>query len=185
VDVAAWRRETRARLIDARSRIPAEEHQRVSLAIVGRLESLLAGFSAQTISSYWPYKGEVDLRALMERLRARGWITALPSVVGPRTPLEFRLWDSESEMEAGVYGIPVPRDRNLVTPDVIITPLVAFDTAKYRLGYGAGYFDATLASLEPRPRAIGVGFELGSVETIYPMETDIPMEFIVTEAGVR
>lgn len=185
MDVAAWRRETRARLIDARSSIPPDEHQRASLTIVNRLESLLAGFPAQTISSYWPYKREVDLRDLMDRLRGRGWTTALPSVVRPRTPLEFRVWNSDSDMDAGVYGIPVPRERNLVTPDVIVTPLVAFDTAKYRLGYGAGYFDTTLASLNPRPRAIGVGFELGSLETIYPLETDIPMEFIVTEAAVR
>jgi 5,10-methenyltetrahydrofolate synthetase len=185
VDIAAWRRETRARLIQERSRIPPEEHQQASLAIVGRLEALLADFPARTISAYLPYKGEVDLRVLMERLRARGWITALPSVVGPRQPLEFRQWGSNSEMDPGVYGIPVPRERNLVTPDIIVTPLVAFDAAKYRLGYGAGYFDITLASLHPRPVAIGVGFEMGSLETIHPLDTDIPMEFIVTESAVR
>jgi len=185
VDVPAWRREARTRLISERSQIAPEEHQQASQKIERFLEQLLSSFPAQIISAYWPYKGEVDLRPLMARLRAQGWITALPAVVGPHKPLEFLRWDSESEMDAGVYGIPVPRHRELVTPGVIVTPLVAFDANKYRLGYGAGYFDATLAHLAPRPHAIGVGFELGRLDTIYPFETDIPMEHIVTERGVQ
>ena len=117
----------------------------------------------------------------MDSLRLQGWTTALPSVVGPRQPLDFFRWETNSEMDAGVYGIPVPRSRERIRPDIVIMPLVGFDEAKYRLGYGAGYFDATLASFEPRPRAIGVGFELGRMPTIFPYETDIPMDVIVTE----
>ena len=88
-------------------------------------------------------------------------------------------------MDSGVYGIPVPRIRIPVLPDVIVIPLVGFDAQNFRLGYGAGYFDITLAALEPRPLTIGVGFEVARLETIYPHPNDIPLDLIVTEAGVQ
>ena len=185
MDVAAWRRETRARLIAAREQIPSADHQRASLTIEAGLETFLGRFPPQILSAYWPFKSEVDLRPLMERLRAKGWITALPSVLGPRKPLEFLRWASDTEMDAGVYGIPVPRVRQVVRPDIIVMPLVGFDPQNYRLGYGAGYFDITLVRLQPRPRAIGVGFELSRLETIYPMPTDIPLDLVITEAGLQ
>jgi 5-formyltetrahydrofolate cyclo-ligase len=100
-------------------------------------------------------------------------------------PLEFLRWAVDTEMDAGVYGIPFPKLRELVIPQIIVLPLVAFDSANYRLGYGAGYFDITLASMTPRPRSIGVGFELSRIETIYPLPTDIPLDLIITEAGVQ
>jgi 5-formyltetrahydrofolate cyclo-ligase len=186
MDVAGWRRETRARLVEERLQIPADEHRVASQKIEAALEEVLNGMPPQILSVYWPYRGEVDLRALMDRLRHRGWTTALPSVVARRTPLEFFRWAADSEMhETGAYGIPVPASKELVKPSVVITPLVAFDAKNYRLGYGAGYFDVTLGNLDPRPLAIGVGFEMNRVDTIYPMETDIPMDIVVTEEGVQ
>jgi 5-formyltetrahydrofolate cyclo-ligase len=184
VDTAAWRRETRKLSIAERLRMAPEAHQAAATAVESALAGFLLPLPPQTLGAYWPYRGEVDLGRLMQKLRDRGWITALPRVVGPHQPLEYLRWDADSEMEAGVYGIPVPRARVPVRPDVLLAPLVAFDEAKYRLGYGAGYFDATLAGLAPRPRAIGVGFELGRVHTTYPLATDIPMDLIVTEAGI-
>ena len=89
------------------------------------------------------------------------------------------------EMDLGPYEIPVPRDRSVVQPNVVIAPLVAFDRKNFRIGYGSGYFDITLASLDPSPLTIGVGFELSCLETIYPLPTDIPLNLIVTVAGVR
>jgi 5-formyltetrahydrofolate cyclo-ligase len=185
MDVVAWRKQTRARLIEERGRIPADEHQRASLSIEQSLEQVLAPLPPQILSAYWPYKGEVDLRPLLERLQSKGWTTALPHVVGPRKPLEFHKWIVGAEMDAGVYGIPVPRNRELVRPDIIVMPLVAFDSQNYRLGYGAGYFDITLVRLDPRPRAIGVGFELSRLNTIHPLPTDIPMDLVITEAGIQ
>jgi len=184
MDVAAWRREMRARLIDARLGISAEEHERSSRAIVNHVEGILGPIPPQTISAYWPFKGEVDLRPLMGRLQAMGWITALPSVVRRRSPLEFLEWRDGMEMDLGPYDIPVPRNRKVVRPDVVIAPLVAFDRNNYRLGYGSGFFDITLAALQPPPLTIGVGFEISGVETIHPLPTDIPLNLIVTEAGV-
>jgi 5,10-methenyltetrahydrofolate synthetase len=184
MDVAAWRREMRARLIDARLGISAEEHERSSRAIVNRVDGILGPIPPQTISAYWPFKGEVDLRPLMGRLQAMGWITSLPSVVRRRSPLEFLEWRDGMEMDLGPYDIPVPRNRKVVRPDVVIAPLVAFDRNNYRLGYGSGFFDITLAALQPPPLTIGVGFEISGVETIHPLPTDIPLNLIVTEAGV-
>jgi 5-formyltetrahydrofolate cyclo-ligase len=184
MDVAAWRRETRARLIDVRLGISAEAHRRDSLAIENRLEEILDPLPAQTLSAYWPFKGEVDLRPFMERLQLKGWVTALPSVVRRRAPLEFLRWTAGMEMDLGPYDIPVPRNREIVHPQVVIAPLVAFDRNNYRLGYGSGYFDITLAALRPPPLTIGVGFELSSLETIHPLPTDIPLSLMVTEAGV-
>ena len=185
MNVAAWRKETRPRFIEQRLRIPPEEHRQASLTVESFLEQILGSLPPQAISAYWPFKAEVDLRGLMERLRGKGWVTALPSVVGPRTPLEFLRWTSGAEMDFGVYGIPVPRTHEPVRPDIVITPLVAFDAQNYRLGYGAGYFDITLAGMQPRPRSIGVGFELCRLETIYPLHTDVPMDMVVTESGIQ
>ena len=88
-------------------------------------------------------------------------------------------------MASGVYDIPVPEARNVVRPDVVLAPLVGFDAENYRLGYGGGYFDRTLAALAPRPVAIGVGFEVQHLDSVYPRPHDIPMEVIVTEAQCR
>lgn len=185
MDVVAWRKQTRARLIEERGRIPSDEHQRSSLAIEQSLEGLLAALPPQILSAYWPYKGEVDLRSLLERFQQKGWTTALPHVVGPRKPLEFHKWVAGMEMDSGVYGIPVPRTRELQRPDIIVMPLVAFDEENYRLGYGAGYFDITLVRLEPRPMSIGVGFEMSRLKTIQPLPTDIPLDFVITESGIQ
>jgi 5,10-methenyltetrahydrofolate synthetase len=70
-------------------------------------------------------------------------------------------------------------------PQAVLAPLVGFDRQCYRLGYGGGYFDRTLAALAPRPLAIGVGFEMSQMETIFPQSFDIPMDLIVTEARIR
>jgi 5,10-methenyltetrahydrofolate synthetase len=185
MDVVAWRKQTRTRLIEERGRIPADEHERISLAVETSLNEILDPLPPQVLSAYWPYKGEIDLRPTMERLQAKGWTTALPHVVGPRKPLEFHKWIVGAEMDSGVYGIPVPRTRELVRPDIIVMPLVAFDSENYRLGYGAGYFDITLVRLDPRPRSIGVGFEFTRQGTIHPLPTDIALDFVITEMGIQ
>jgi 5,10-methenyltetrahydrofolate synthetase len=185
MDVFAWRRETRARLIAQRLSIPGEEHLRLSLKIEQLVEEVLLDLPPQTVSAYWPFQAEVDLRGLIERLRVKGWTAALPFVVKKGSPLEFHRWVADAEMDQGVYGIPVPRIRVPVQPDVSILPLVGFDAQNFRLGYGAGYYDITLAALQPRPRTIGVGFELSRLETIHPHPSDIPLDLIITEAGIQ
>ena len=148
----------------------------------GRLEELLSGLQCRVLGFYWPFKGEFDARPLARRLIKRGVAVALPAVVERKGPLEFRLWRPRAPMERGAYDIPVPRERNLVRPDHLLIPAVGFDEAGYRLGYGGGYYDRTLAVLTPRPFAIGVGFEIARLETVYPQVHDVPLDVIVTEA---
>jgi 5,10-methenyltetrahydrofolate synthetase len=88
-------------------------------------------------------------------------------------------------MTKGIYGIAVPRESRQVTPDIVIVPVLGFDAANYRLGYGGGYFDRTLTILEPRPMAVGVGFEAARLDTIFPRAHDIAMDVVVTEAALQ
>ena len=110
---------------------------------------------------------------------------ALPAVVEKTGPLEYRAWRPGEPLIDGVWNIPVPQKREIVVPDAVLAPLVGFDSQCYRLGYGGGYFDRTLAAISPRPLAIGVGFELSRIETIFPQPFDIAMDVIVTEVETR
>ncbi len=110
---------------------------------------------------------------------------ALPAVVDKKGPLEYRAWRPGEALVDGVWNIPIPEVRNVVVPQAVLAPLVGFDRQCYRLGYGGGYFDRTLAAISPRPLAIGVGYEMSQIETIFPQSFDIPMDVIVTEARIR
>ncbi|HZS85063.1 MAG TPA: 5-formyltetrahydrofolate cyclo-ligase [Stellaceae bacterium] len=183
-EVRTWRRAERARLIERRTATPLAERRAWSQALESHLERLIAARAPRRIGFYWPFKAEFDPRPLISRLLAEGREAALPAVLAPKTAMEFRRWTPDSAMESGVYDIPVPKARDILLPDLVLAPLVGFDAARYRLGYGGGYFDRTLAALTPRPAAIGVGFELGRLETVFPQPHDIPMTAIVTERGV-
>ena len=131
----------------------------------------------------WPHQGEYDARPLVERFIAQGGRAALPVVAARGSALQFRCWEPGVAMVAGEHGIPVPADGEPLSPDLMLVPLVGFDEAGYRLGYGGGYFDRTLAGLA-RAHTIGVGYESARVPSIEPQPHDLPMRWIVTEAGV-
>lgn len=137
-----------------------------------------------TLAVCWPVRGEFDPRPLAGRLAAQGWTLSMPVVVVPAAPMAFHRWTPGDPLVPGVHGIPVPASAQPARPDVVLVPLVAFDDRCYRLGYGGGYFDRTLAALTPRPETVGVGFELGRVDSILPEAHDLPLDRIVTEAGV-
>jgi 5-formyltetrahydrofolate cyclo-ligase len=179
-DWKLWRSAERARLIGERLAVSADRRQAQSTLIADKLDAVLDLAAGSVVSFYWPFKGEPDLREWIGRLAERGIRSALPVVTEPRAPMEFRLWSRGAKMERGIWNIPVPADRSPVTPDLIIAPLVGFDAERYRLGYGGGYFDRTLASLGARPRVIGVGYEGARLPTIHPQPHDIPMDLIIT-----
>ena len=108
---------------------------------------------------------------------------ALPVVVGEGQPLSFREWTPETPLAPDRYGIPTPTAGEWLTPDLILLPLNGFDAAGYRLGYGGGYFDRTLAALAPRPLAVGIGFEINRIDSIRPEAHDQRLDWIVTENG--
>ncbi len=95
--------------------------------------------------------------------------------------MAFRLWEPDTKMERGIWNIPVPAAAPPITPDVVIAPLVGFDRGCYRLGYGGGYFDRTLAAFAVRPLTVGVGYSSSELTSIRPQTHDIPMHMIVTE----
>jgi 5,10-methenyltetrahydrofolate synthetase len=184
-DVMRWRKAERERLIQARLAIPAELRRAFSEAIAAVLEQVIGDVQGVTVSAYWPFRGEPDLRRLLERFQARGGRTALPVVVAPRQPLIFRAWTKGDPLERGVWNIPVPvAGAARAEPDVVIAPVVGYDPACYRLGYGGGFFDRTLAARASRPRFFGVGWSIAGLATIYPQPHDVPMDLVVTEKGV-
>ena len=92
-------------------------------------------------------------------------------------------WQTGEALSRGVWNIPIPAERRPCVPDIVISPVVGYDPACYRLGYGGGFFDRTLAALPARPRVIGIGYSSARLRTIHPQAHDIPMDLIVTEAG--
>ena len=137
------------------------------------------------ITHGWPFKSEFDARFVIRRFRNGGTTAALPAVVATAQPLQFRKWWPGAPMTPGVYDIPVPDGTALVVLDAAIVPMNGFDERGYRLGYGGGYFDRTLAVTQPRPLTIGIGFEFARLPTLYPQPHDIAMDFVVTEAGIH
>ncbi len=178
-DVARWRKVERERLIAARVALSLEYRTAQAAAIARELDALLPA-GAPVVSVYWPIRGEPDMRPWMHALCSRGVRCALPVVIAHGRPLEFREWQPHSRLERGVWKIPFPADGAVVVPQVAIAPLVGFDRACYRLGYGGGFFDRTLASLEPRALAVGIGYPPAELATIFPQPFDVPMDWIVT-----
>ncbi|WP_370881966.1 5-formyltetrahydrofolate cyclo-ligase [Labrys wisconsinensis] len=179
--ILRWRRDERARLIAARLAMASAERAAAAARIAARLDGLLPELAGRTVSLYWPMRGEPDLRSWLAAAVGRGACCALPLVVEKNAPLVFRSWRPGEPLARGVWNIPVPAEGSVVTPDVVLAPLVGFDAAGYRLGYGGGYFDRTLAALPARPLVIGIGYAGAAIATIRPLAHDIPMDVIVTE----
>lgn len=183
-DASSWRKAERARLIAERARLRPADLERLRQRIDAHLRRSFPGLATATTAFCWPMRGEYDARGLVQELRERGAMTALPVVVGPSQPLAFREWHPGVILAAGPLGIPYPASSDPVVPTVALIPLVGWDDGGHRLGYGGGFFDRTLASLPKPPVAIGVGYEAARIETIRPQPWDIPMDWVVTERGV-
>ena len=184
-ELKAWRRSERQRLLALRTAVPPVERRLWGAEIEARLRALLQERPVMTLGVYWPFQAEFDPRPLIDWVIAQGFGVALPAVIDKKGPLEYRAWRPGEALVDGVWNIPIPEARNVVVPQAVLAPLVGHDRQCYRLGYGGGYFDRTLAALSPRPRAIGVGYEMSQIETILPQSFDIPMDVIVTEARIR
>ena len=180
----AWRRAERERLIAARAAIAPDVLDSWRRRIDGYLSRSFPGLARCRLAFCWPIKGEYDARHLARTLRERGALTALPVVVAPKTPLVFREWHPGVELAKGALDIPYPVNSREVTPEAVLLPMNGWDARGYRLGYGAGFFDRTLASLAKKPVTIGISYELARLDTIHPQPWDLPMDYVVTERGV-
>jgi 5-formyltetrahydrofolate cyclo-ligase len=179
----AWRRQTRSELLELRTSISEEQRHRASKVVLDRVHSIFQARGTRIAGFYWPFRGEIEVLPLIHRFLVEGGTAALPMVVGRSRPLAFRLWTPGCRMVAGAFGIPYPAESRVLVPDTLVVPLVGYDDGCYRLGYGGGYYDRTLAAAEPKPLSIGVGFASLRLETIWPQRYDVPMDYVVTEAA--
>lgn len=180
-DVARWRKAERKRLIDRRLAMSADERTARTESIAAGLDRAAGDVAGRIVSTYWPFRGEPDLRDWSNAVIGRGGRIALPVVVKKGAPLEFRVWAPGDPLERGVWNILVPSRGPAVEPDIVVAPVVGFDGGNYRLGYGGGFFDRTLAAMGRRPLVIGVGYASARIATIYPQPHDIAMSVIVTD----
>jgi len=180
-DISRWRKAERRRLIDERLALNPEIRQAQSHAIAAGLDRTIGKPLGRIVGTYWPFRGEPDLRNWGIKLIAEGGHIALPVVIAKGQPLEYRVWRPGDPLERGVWNILVPVFGPAVEPDIVIAPVVGFDAAQYRLGYGGGFFDRTLASMTRKPLAIGVGYEQSRIATIHPQPHDIAMDLIITD----
>lgn len=186
IEESSKRARLRRDYIAARVALSPAERARLSEALEAHLEGVFAAREAGVVAFCWPIRGEFDARPLVGRLIAAGWRAAIPTVTELEAPMRFRVWTPGAPMGVDPFGIPVPTAAAAdATPDVVLLPLVAFDAAGFRLGYGGGYFDRTLAAMAPRPLAWGIGFETALTADLHRQAHDIPLDAIITDRGVR
>lgn len=185
---AGRRQALRRQGIERRMALPPPTHAALSTRVCALIQQHFPELAGMHVAFCWPYKNEPDLRPLMQSWLAEGnpgYAALLPVVIDADRALAFRAWTPTSPMHTDRYGIPTPTSGDFLTPEALLIPVNVFDTRGYRIGYGGGYFDRTLASLQSTTLTIGVGFELARVDSIEPEEHDVPLAAIVTEAGVR
>jgi 5-formyltetrahydrofolate cyclo-ligase len=139
--------------------------------------------SPRVLGAYWPVRGEPDLSALLGLLAAGGKRLALPVVDAPAMPLRFVAWTPGDALVAGPYGIPRPASDETVVPDMLVIPCVGFDARCFRIGYGGGFYDRTLAALAAQgatPFAAGVAHDEAQVEDVAPGHHDLALDAVVT-----
>ena len=154
-------------------------------AQAGDLSEVLAGYRGVPLSGFMPIRTEIDPRPAMAEACAHGPV-GVPVIMWPDHPLSFSRWTPETPMVAGTFGAMIPEHNDFFEPEIVIVPLLAFNRAGARLGYGGGFYDRTLAMLRARRATMAIGFAFAGQECddIPLEETDEPLDLIVTEAGV-
>jgi 5-formyltetrahydrofolate cyclo-ligase len=183
-EIRLWRKQQRHALLEQRVAMPVALRLEQGEAAKRHLRDAVDLRTHRNIGIYWPLRGEMDVRDIARAHVEAGGVAALPVVVERNAAVEFWRWEPGIKMSKGIWDIPIPAERKLVHPDMLIVPLVGFDAACYRLGYGGGYYDRTIAAANPRPLCVGLGFAAAALPSIFPQPHDIPMRLVVTENGV-
>ena len=183
-DWVNWRQDQRQQLVNIRQALTASQRLAAEQQIQQRLLSLLTAIPAGIVSFYMPIHGEINCQPVIENLLNHGWRAALPKIIAKNTALQFRQWTTDSQMQPEIWQIPVPQHTAELTPDVLLIPLVGFDANLHRLGNGGGFYDRSLAAIQPKPLAIGIGLESLKLNDIQPQPHDIAMDIVVTEQAV-
>ncbi len=199
-----WRKSERRRLIAEREAVPSSQRAAWAQCIDAHLQRGFPQLTQACVAFCWPYRGEYDARNLVRQLHQAGARIALPVVVASGSPLLFRQWTPDTPLLSGPLDIPYPGAQSpQLQPSHVLLPVVGIDAAGYRLGYGGGYFDRTLAALaatglaaglatdlatpapgKSAPLVIATGYELCRIPSIDPQLHDIPMDWLVTERGL-
>ncbi len=163
--------------------MPGPERRVADAAIRARLGGLLAArawpLAGRCIAAYWPMQGEPDLRPLFADWIAAGATLALPVVVGRGQPLRFARHAPGGPLRGGAHGTVEPAGDDWLAPDTVILPCLGFSKDGWRLGYGGGYYDRTLAGLAAT--AIGIAYDAGELPGLRPESHDIALDCIVTQ----
>jgi len=174
-DKAALRRE----LLADRQAITPEVRRQWNIAICAHLGAWWERHQMRTLGVYWPIRGEVDLRTAYDALRERGVRLALPVVVDKNSPLQFIEWQAGVTMTKDNYGVMVPTNGVITRPEALLIPCVGFNAQRFRLGYGGGFYDRTLA-VSPRPLAVGISYACALAA--FEADThDVALDAIITE----
>jgi 5-formyltetrahydrofolate cyclo-ligase len=152
----------------------------------------LVGRDEVVIGAYWPIKGEFDPLPALHRWKEDGELLEEPlrrriglPVVDPQTKtLSFHVWYPGCPMQEDAYNIPKPRDTEEIVPTLLFVPCLGYAPGGYRLGYGGGFYDRTLAQLTPKPFTVGLGFAHGYLDDFTPEEHDVPLDALLNENGV-
>lgn len=178
-------KKTLRRQLQAERQTLVDRHQR-SMQLQEVLRVWLATRPDHAIGAYWPIKGEFDALPALYR-----WSEAnerrrigLPVVHRETKQLRFHLWYPGCAMEEDAYGIPKPKDTPSFEPTLLLVPCVGYGPKGIRLGYGGGFYDRTLATLQPRPWTVGLAYSHGHVPWLIGEAHDVPLDAILNEDGV-
>jgi 5-formyltetrahydrofolate cyclo-ligase len=183
---AALKAELRRAALARRDALPAAERQQAAEAIAARAFPLAITTGA-IVAGFMPMRSEINPLPLMRRLAAAGARLALPVVAGRGKPLIMRAWAFGEPLASGIWGIREPQAAaREVAPDIVIVPLLAFDRAGHRIGYGAGYYDLTIAALRARQAlvAAGLAFAAQEIAAVPASPRDAPLDLVLTEREV-
>jgi 5-formyltetrahydrofolate cyclo-ligase len=186
ISVETAKAEMRATAQSHRDALPADERKAAAEAIAAR-KFPLAVAPGVIVSGFMPLKSEINPLPLLQKLAEAGARLALPAIAGRGKPLIMRAWEFGAPLERGQWGIREPKtEAPEVEPDILLVPLLAFDRAGYRLGYGAGYYDMTihrLRALKP-VTAVGIAFAAQEVPKIPTTPRDERLDLVLTEREV-
>jgi 5,10-methenyltetrahydrofolate synthetase len=170
----------RQQLIAARQAIAPEQRAQWDIVIGNRLSTWLQTHAPHSLGVYWPIRAEPDLREFYDEWTRQGVQLALPVVIDKNAPLKFFAWKPGEPLVRDGMGVMAPASRaNEIVPETVLIPCVGFTRQRYRLGYGAGFYDRTLAAAS-RPRAVGVAYSNTCAD--FPIAPhDVALDIIVTE----
>ena len=185
-EIVAAKAVLRSMMSEARAGIAPDEREDAAAAVTDIWRYAPLTDPPATIAAFWPMQNEFDVRPLIMQLFAAGHEMALPVVTGRGQPRVFRTWRPADSLEQGPFRTLQPlAQRPEVDPDLLLVPLLAVDRDGYRLGYGGGYYDRTLAALRARRpvQAVGIAFELQRLDELPRSARDERLDWLLTEAG--